>query len=277
MEVFYDKFRCLVGEGPLWDADNNRLLFLDILSKCIFISDFNTGNTERIDVGQNVGCMALCANGDILLGMQDGVYRLNSQKEIKPAHKPVKIKGTRFNDGKAGPDGCFYLGTCDDNKNGAFYRLKDGILTELFVGCGCSNGLDWSMDETKMFYCDTPNQKIEVFDFDKNSGSLSNRRDYVEIPPEMGKPDGFTMDSEDNIHLALWDGASVLEIKNGEIVKKTDVPAKKASCCCFAGKELDTLIITSASKGDEKDYPLAGYVFKTKALVKGKNPYKYKY
>ncbi len=277
MEVFYDKFRCLVGEGPLWNADNNRLLFLDILSNCIFISDFNSGNTERIDVGQNVGCMALCVNGDILLGMQDGVYRLNSQKEIKLAHKPVKIKGTRFNDGKAGPDGCFYLGTSDDNKKGAFYRLKDGVLTELFDGCGCSNGLDWSVDETKMFYCDTPNQKIEVFDFDKVSGSLSNRRDFVEIPPEMGKPDGFTMDSEDNIHLALWDGASVLEIKNGEIVKKTDVPAKKTSCCCFAGKELDTLVITSASKGDEKDYPLAGYVFKTKTSVKGKNPYKYKY
>lgn len=278
MEVFYNEYRCRVGEGPLWDSDNNRLIFLDILSECIFLTDFDTGKTERVDVGQKVGCMALCENGDILLGMQDGVYRLNSQREIKLAHKPIKIKGERFNDGKAGPDGCFYLGTADADNKGAFYRFKDGVLTELFDGCGCSNGLDWSVDESKMFYCDTPNQKIEVFDFNKENGELSNRRTFVEIDEKLGKPDGFAMDSEDNIYLGLWDGGAVLQIKkDASIGKKLEVPAKKASCCCFAGKELDTLIITTASKGDEAELPLAGYVFKEKMLIKGKNPYKYKY
>ena len=278
MKILYDKTRCKVGEGPLWDADNNRLLFLDILGECIFIFDYDSGQTEKISVGQKVGCMGLCENGDILLAMEDGIYRLNNPGEIILAHQPIKIKGSRFNDGKVGPDGCFYAGTADENSNGAFYKLKDGILYELFEGCNCSNGLDWSADETKMFYCDTPLQKIEVFDFDKENGELSNRRVFKEIDKSLGKPDGFAMDKYDNIWLGLWDGKAVIEIKNDATVGiKKEVPALKASCCCFAGKNLDDLIITTASKGDEKEFPLAGYVLKTKVGTIGKKPYKYKY
>ena len=278
MKILYDKTRCKVGEGPLWDADNNRLLFLDILGECIFIFDYDSGQTEKISVGQKVGCMGLCENGDILLAMEDGIYRLNNPGEIILAHQPIKIKGSRVNDGKVGPDGCFYAGTADENSNGAFYKLKDGILYELFEGCNCSNGLDWSADETKMFYCDTPLQKIEVFDFDKENGELSNRRVFKEIDKSLGKPDGFAMDKYDNIWLGLWDGKAVIEIKNDATVGiKKEVPALKASCCCFAGKNLDDLIITTASKGDEKEFPLAGYVLKTKVGTIGKKPYKYKY
>ena len=129
-----------------------------------------------------------------------------------------------------------------------------------------------------MFYCDTPLQKIEVFDFDKENGELSNRRVFKEIDKSLGKPDGFAMDKYDNIWLGLWDGKAVIEIKNDATVGiKKEVPALKASCCCFAGKNLDDLIITTASKGDEKEFPLAGYVLKTKVGTIGKKPYKYKY
>lgn len=278
MEVFEDKYRCQVGEGPIWDADNNNMIFLDILGKCIFIADYSSGDIKKINVGQMVGCMALCENGNILLGMEDGVYRLNDKGDIILAHKPTKIKGERFNDGKVGPDGCFYLGTSDKNGEGAFYRFRDGELTELFSGCGCSNGLDWSVDETKMFYCDSPLHKIEVFDFDKENNNISGRRTFAEIDMSLGTPDGLTIDTEDNLWVALWDGEAVIKINtDGKITEKVDIPAKKSSSCCFAGKNLEDLIITSASKGDEKYYPLAGYVFKENVGAKGRKSYKYKY
>jgi len=278
VEVFQDKYRCLVGEGPIWDYDNKKLVFLDILGECIFIADYPQGDIKKIKVGQKVGCMALCENGDILLGMEDGVYRLNEKGDIKLAHKPISIKGERFNDGKAGPDGCYYLGTSDKNGEGAFYRLKDGELTELFFGCGCSNGLDWSHDETRMFYCDSPLHKIEIFDFDKENNSISGRRTLTELDKSLGTPDGLTADTEDNLWVALWDGEAVIKINgDGEITEKINVPAKKPSSCCFAGENLDDLIITSASKGDELYFPLAGYVFKANVGAKGRKTYKYKY
>jgi len=179
--------RCIVAEGPLWDDRNNTLLYVDILGECIFKMDYATGEIQKNDVGQQIGCMALCENGDLLLAMQDGIYRMNDRGEKTLAHQPLKIKGRRFNDGKVGPDGCFYVGTTDNGGAGAFYRLKNGVIEELFDGCGCSNGLDWSLDGKRMFYCDTPLQKIEIFDFDANTHSLSGRRTFADIPEELGK------------------------------------------------------------------------------------------
>lgn len=279
LEVLDKNVRCIVAEGPIWNDKTGELLYLDILGKCIFIMDYKSRKSRKIDVGQQIGCMALCENGDVLLAMQDGIYRMDAEGNKKLAHQPLKIKGRRFNDGKVGPDGCFYVGTTDTNNEGAFYRLKDGVLTELFDGCGCSNGLDWTTDETKMFYCDTVKQQIEVFDFDAASNCLSNRKTFVDIPVEAGKPDGFCMDENDDIWLALWNGHAVLHIEHmfGKVISRLEIPAAKASCCCFAGEKFRDLIITTASLMDEEEYPLAGHCFLTHVGVKGKPVYRYKY
>lgn len=279
MEIINQDYRCIVGEGPLWDDRNGKLLFLDIRGACIFIMDYATDEIKKIPVGQQIGCMALCENGDLLLAMEDGIYRMDQAGRQTLAHQPMKIKGRRFNDGKVGPDGCFYVGTTDNNNEGAFYRLKDGVLEELFDRCGCSNGLDWSADETLMYYCDTPKQKIEVFDFDAEHHTLSGRRTFVEIPERLGKPDGFTMDCEDNIWLGLWDGSAILRIEagSGAFTDTLEVPARKASCCCFAGEALDDMIITTASMEDAQTCPGSGYVYRIKVPAKGKLPFRYRY
>lgn len=280
VELFFEEERCSVGEGPVWDDRREELLFLDIWGKCIYVVEYENGKTKKLDVGQQIGCFALCENGDLLVALEDGIYRMDGAGKMTLAHQPIKIKGRRFNDGKVGPDGCFYAGTTDDQKQGAFYRLQDGVLTELFDGCGCSNGLDWTVDETKMIYCDTVTQSIERFDFDKEAHALSNRKIIANIPKEMGKPDGLAMDEEDGIWLALWDGGAIVRIDSskGEILSKWDIPAAKASSCCFAGKNLDELIITTASiAGDAEKYPLAGYCFKMYPEVKGKKVYRYRY
>ena len=81
------------------------------------------------------------------------------------------------------------------------------------------------------------------------------------------------MDEQDHIWLGLWNGNAILEIKpDRSFGSKIDVPAKKASCCCFAGKDLDDLIITTASKDDIEEYPLSGYTFVTAINRKGKLP-----
>lgn len=274
-----DKNRCIVAEGPIWNDRTGELLWLDILGACIFIMSYRERKTKKYNVGQQIGCMALCENGDVLLAMQDGIYRMDKAGNKSFAHQPIKIKGRRFNDGKVGPDGCFYLGTTDAKNEGAFYRLKEGILTELFNHCGCSNGLDWTVDGTQMYYCDTVKRKIEVFDFDVEHSAISNRRTFIDIPEGMGNPDGFCMDENNDIWLALWDESSVCQIesKTGTVVSKIDVPAAKTSCTCFAGEDLRDLIITTASLRDEERYPLSGHCFKTRVGVKGKKSYRYRY
>lgn len=278
MERLTKSNRCILGEGPVWDDVTNSLLFVDILGASIYRMDYASEKIEKIDVGQQIGCLALCENGDLLLAMEDGVYRRNQRGELKLAHQPIKIKGQRFNDGKVGPDGSFYVGTTDPQGKGAFYRLKNGLLEELFGDCRCSNGLDWSMDCKKMVYCDSLYHKVEVFDFDIESGTLANRRTLIDIPKEMGLPDGLSMDQNDHIWLGIWDGSMIAEIcENGSFGQKISVPAPKTSCCCFAGKDLKDLIITTASQEDADSHPLSGYLFRERMQVAGKKIFRYKW
>ncbi len=182
------------------------LYFVDILGKCFYKMDYKTGETVKIDVPQQLGCMALCEDGDLLLSMEDGIYFMDSSNHLTLAHAPIKIKGRRFNDGKVGPDGRYYVGTVDDNGHGAFYCLHHGILEELFDSCICSNGLDWNACGDTLYYTDSQRHQVEKFDFSSAEHNVSNRCPILDIPEEWGVPDGMTIDSQGNLWLAVWGG-----------------------------------------------------------------------
>ncbi len=271
LEIFSDR-NCIVGEGPTWDEKEKQLYMVDIIDKCYYKIDYSTGNSKRIDVPQQLGCMALCEDGDIILSMQDGIYFRNLKGELSLAHQPIEIKGRRFNDGKVGPDGCYYVGTTDDYHKGAFYRLSNGVLTELFDNCGCSNGLDWNEDNNIMYYCDSREQKIEKFDFSMVKHNVENRSSIHNIDENFGSGDGMTIDANGNLWVAVWGGWCVLNIdsKTGDVIKKIDLPVEKVSSCCFAGDDMKDLIITTASfKSSLEEQPQAGYTFRYRSDIPG--------
>ena len=266
-----------VGECPLWDAKTGIFRYLDIRGKCIWAKE--SDDFLKIALPQQIGCMALCENGDLLLGLEDAVYRMDKSGNLTRAHQEIKLKGRRINDGKVGPDGAFYFGTTDSNGEGAFYRLCDGFLTELFENCQCSNGIDWTYDGKHMYYIDSPKHLVEIFDFDITSGKLSNRRPFVSLPETAGLPDGMTLDENDNLWIALWDGGRVIciDTKTAKITDEIPVPCPKVSCCTFGGQNLSDIYITTAAMTDTENFSEAGNVFKTNMGVKGKSIYYYKY
>ncbi len=271
LEIIFDS-PLLVGESPMWDEINKQFYFVDIRGNCFYKMDYASGKYEKTDVPQMLGCMAMCDNGDLLVSMEDGVYRRTPEGALTLAHKPLKIKGERFNDGKVGPDGLYYVGTAGADFSGAFYRLQDGVLTEMFDRCGCSNGIDWSADGKTLYYCDSREQKLERFDFSCEAHGVSNRQTITDIPLSLGSGDGMTIDAQGNLWLAVWGGSCVEHInsKTGEIMDVIEVPAKQVSSCCFAGDDLRDLIITTAAvRTDPSEQPLAGRIFRYRANVAG--------
>ncbi len=267
---------CIVGESPVWDARAGCLYFVDIRGKAFFRMDGLGGKTESCALPQQIGCLALCEDGGLLLGMEDGVYRRQGGT-ITPAHAPVTVKGRRFNDGKVGPDGLYYVGTTDDAGRGAFCRLGGGRLDELFGGCRCSNGLDWSADQTRLYYTDSLLHRVEIFDFDGETHTVSGRRTLTPIAEDFGLPDGMAIDAEDNLWLAVWGGHCVVRIdgRTGKLLDRIDLPASQVSSCCFAGEGLDRLVITTAAYNvDLAAEPAAGYTFCVPVDVPGR-PFRY--
>lgn len=116
---------------------------------------------------------------------------------------------------------------------------------------------------------------MKVFDFDLNSGTLSNGRKLVEIDKEEGSPDGMTIDAEDNLWIALYGGAAVVchNSEDGRRLAKLELPAPNITSCAFGGEKLNELYVTSARQGmqpaDLEKFPRSGSVFKVNVPVKG--------
>ncbi len=278
VEIIFDK-PLLVGECPTWDEKTKELLFVDIRGNCYYKMDYASGNYKKYDVPQMLGCLALCENGDLLLSMEDGVYRRSADGELRLAHQKIKIKGDRFNDGKVGPDGCYYVGTAGPDMSGAFYRLKGNLLEELFDGCGCSNGIDWTSDKKSVYYCDSHLKRMEKFEFDEKEHLLTGRKKIVDIPESIGVGDGMAVDADGNVWLAIWGGSEVwhIETSTGKILQKLPIPAKQVSSCCFAGDDMKDLIITTAAvRTDKETDSEAGKIFRYRAEVGGLPIYRFK-
>lgn len=271
VELFYEH-NCKVAESPLWDEKKQKLYFVDILDQCFYIVDYETKKTEKAEFLQQIGCLALCENGELLLAMEDGIYRYKKDGTLKPEHEKIQIKGRRFNDGKVGPDGCYYVGTTDDYDEGAFYCLENGKMKELFNKCCCSNGIAWSLDGKKMYYCDSRKYGIEQFVFSNEKHDVSHRKKIFSIPKEFGLGDGMTIDANGDLWIAIWDGSCVLKIRpsTGEVLERIELPVRKVSSCTFGGKDMKDLFITTASVGStlEKE-PYAGSIFKVRCDVPG--------
>ncbi|OWF35179.1 regucalcin-like [Mizuhopecten yessoensis] len=197
----------------------------------------------------------------------------------------------RFNDGKCDPAGRFWTGTMGgqiDNmptyeKNvGSLYCLDtNGTLVKHFNKITVSNGLAWSPDKQVMFYIDTPTRKVEAFTYHVTSGKISNRRDAIDFrsfPEEsmMGWPDGMTIDTDGHLWVACYGAGKVIcfDPVTGKALKEVIIPAPRTTSCCFGGKNLDELYVTTGPNGafdqELRYFPLCGSVFKVTGLgVKG--------
>lgn len=136
-----------------------------------------------------------------------------------------------------------------------------------------SNGIVWSQDKTRMYYIDTPTQKVMAYDYDNETGKISNPEVAVNIPDGLGYPDGSTMDSEGMLWIAMWGGQAVTRWnpETGKLLERITIPALNVTSCAFGGRNLETLFITTARAGMSEEqisrFPESGGLFKIKPGV----------
>ncbi len=270
-----------LGEGPIWDYRRGLLFWVDIRGRVIHAYDPAAGRDRIIEAGQEVGCVALRGNGGLVLAGRDGFADLDIESDrITPLLHPERhLPGNRFNDGKVDPRGRFWAGTMNTEAQqgkGALYCLfPDFSLRTMLTGVSISNGMAWTADEKTFYYIDTPTQEVAAFDYDAETGDLSSRRAAIRVPPEKGKPDGMTMDTEGMLWVALYGGGAVTRWnpRDGRLLATIEVPAPLVTSCAFAGLRMDELYITTARRGlDPKalaDHPLSGGLFRVRPGTRG--------
>ena len=202
--------RNTLGEGPMWSVAEQALYWVDILGESVHRLDPATGAHEQHDVGQPVGAILLRAGGGFVLALRDGLYTWQPGDSPQLIIDPEPDKpANRFNDAAVDRQGRIWAGTMADGSEpvGSLYRLDaDRSLHIMATDIYVSNGLGWSPDNSIMYYCDSGTGSIRAWDFDAQTGGLSNERPYVSAEPVGGAPDGLTVDSEGCVWSARWGG-----------------------------------------------------------------------
>jgi sugar lactone lactonase YvrE len=275
-----------VAEGPVWDERTNRLVWVDIMNNAVHVFDPASGDDRAIDVGQPVGAAALRESGGLVLALRDGFAVMDADlKELQwVARVEDSIPTNRMNDGKCDAAGRFWAGTMAFGNGpgpGALYRLDpDYQVTRVVAPVALSNGLDWTPDNRRMYYIDSPTHKVDVFDFDLDRGLLGNRSTVVQIPREVGLPDGMTVDAEGGIWVALHGGGAVHRYTpDGQLDQIIQLPVRHVTCPAFGGPDYRDLYITSMTYGlpvdSLGDSALAGSLFRARPGIRGRPSYRF--
>jgi sugar lactone lactonase YvrE len=261
------------GEGPVWSERWGGLRWVDMLAGDI-LSLVADGTIDRRHVGSVAAALRPRQQGGAVIGVERGFALEEADGTLKHLDELWSDTNVRMNEGGCDPDGRFYCGSMAYDQQpgaGALYRLDpDGSVQVVLENVTISNGLEWSPDGSRAYYNDSPTQRIDVFDYEAESG-LSGRRPFAEVPAEVGLPDGLTVDEEGGIWVALYGGGSVRRYTpDGMLDYVIEVPAKQVTACTFGGSGLDQLFITT-SREDLKpgEDPLAGSLFRASGGVAG--------
>jgi sugar lactone lactonase YvrE len=247
----------VLGEGPRWDAADERLLWVDIEAGSVHLFEPATGR-DRVAASfdSKVGAVAPWRDDKILVALASELAEadLAGGTVRGLVALPHARPGMRCNDGACDAAGRFWIGTMAEDSSpgaGALYRYDGGDrLHTMLEGVTLANGLGWDRAAERMFFIDSPTQRVDVLDFDLATGRVADRRPFAEIPPQDGIPDGLAVDDEGGVWVALYGGGEVRRFgPDGRPDARIEVPADNVTACCFAGPDGRRLYITTASQG----------------------------
>jgi sugar lactone lactonase YvrE len=271
-----------LAEGPVWLESANELMWVDCAAGNVHWLDYGTGEDRVLNVGAQVG-VALPAHSGFVLALPEGIARLAAGATVpEPIVRLGHESDMCLNDGACDRQGRLWVGSISFDEapeRGSLYRVDpdlqfERVLDRLWI----SNGIDWSLDDTKMYFVDSPTRRVDVLDYDIATGTATNRRPFHEFADDVpGIPDGLCVDAEGGLWVALWGGSRVVGLTpDGQLHTHVDVPSSQVTSCAFGGPDLRTLFITSATWDLAPEVlaqePHAGGLFTADVGVAGRLP-----
>jgi sugar lactone lactonase YvrE len=269
-----------LGECPVWSVDDQALYWVDINAPSLNRFDPLTGRNTAWPMPESIGCFGLRAEEGFVAALRSGIWFVDRDGKLgrKIASAPYDPAHHRFNDGRVDPQGRFWAGSMNENRDAATAQLycldADHALVPMISGITISNGLAWSPDSRTMYHADTPERTISAWEFDPATGDISNRRVFVRFPGVNDRPDGAAVDREGCYWSALYRGGRLVRISpRGETLAEFPLPALCPTMCAFGGPDLKTLYVTSARQQRADDelarLPLSGGIFALRVDVPG--------
>lgn len=248
--------QCMLGESPLWHARKNIFYWVDINAGVLFSLDWKSKSVQRKQFKADLSLVVETTGDDLILALGTSIARYNPDSDVLSYLVDLEPnnKNHRCNDGAVDSKGCLWVGTTHvdhEFEKGILYSLeKSKIPKQKILSVTISNGIAWSLDNKRMYFIDSPTQRIDGYFFNELTGEIIFEKTVIDVPIEMGTPDGMTIDNEGMLWVAHWGGFGVYRWNpfTGKLLSKIEVPVPNVTSCRFAGDKLDHLVITTAKK-----------------------------
>ena len=280
--------RAQIGESAIWVAEGNLLYWADIKAPALHRTQLDTMTTHTWDLPAEIGAYALDGRGRALVALRTGLYWLDLATRALSLQviAPFDSKIIRFNEGACDSQGRFWIGTMTDPVDGSG-GAQEGSLYSFTSAEGLvahsdfaflANGMAWSVDESVFYLSHSYARKVFAFPYDKQTGTLGNRTEFIPFVSEDGIPDGAAIDSQGGYWCAIHGGGRLHRYTaSGQLDQVVPMPVSQPTMCCFVGKKLDELYVTSAREKLQpeqlKQEPLAGGIFRLRPDISGQRKY----
>lgn len=275
---------CFHGEGPIWFGGAVGLRFVDMLAGDVLTLD-PAGRLLREHVGEVAAVVRPRTGGRTpgaaIVAVERGFGLADGDPDDPAALGPLRRlpevfsdPSVRMNEGNADPDGRFWCGSMAYDARpdlGQVYRLDPGgAVHHAFGPVTISNGLGFTADGGRAYYIDTTTQRVDLFDYSRESG-LTNRRPFTVFAEADGRPDGLIVDAEDGVWVAMNLGGTVIHLdRDGVRDAVVHVPVKGITAATLGGADLRTLFITTSRESlGEQSENAAGALFSATVDIPG--------
>jgi L-arabinonolactonase len=276
-----DAPKCDGGENPMWDPRREVLHYIDNSGMKVHSYDPASETSRTLDMPTVITTLVLRQGGGAVVTLRSGIHFLDLDTgELELIHPLPDPPPHVFNDGKVDARGRFLIGAstanfADPGPDGGLFRLDpDLTLTRLDSGIHFSNSPCWSPDWSTFYFSDSWINTTYAYDYDAGTGTVSNRRPFVNTSHLGGLPDGATVDAEGLYWVAVFRAGKIAAYRpNGTLERAIDMPVRLPSSVAFGGPDLDRLYVTTiahdvAAGGDEgsSDDGQAGSLFVIEGL-----------
>jgi sugar lactone lactonase YvrE len=274
--MIFDDRVCTLGEGPLWHPERGQLFWFDILGKRLLTRD-GKGPREW-QFNEMVSAAGWISRDELLIASETALFRFNLETAARTDLVALEADNpaTRSNDGRADPQGGFWIGTMgkrggDDPGLGSFWRYYHGELRRLYEGITITNSICFSPDGRTAHFSDTATERVMRVALDADGWPVGTPELYLDLKAEGLNPDGAVIDASGVMWLAQWGASRVAAYApDGSLLRTVEFGAPQTSCPAFGGADGRTLFCTTALEGlSAADHPDAGKTFAAPGIARG--------
>lgn len=277
MTSLFDATVCELGEGPLWHPLRQQLYWFDITGRTLYTQADDETKAVRFDTFVSAAGWIDANRLMIASARELFIHDLNTGANTHVCPLEADNPLTRSNDGRADPQGGFWIGTMGCNAEpdaGAIYRWYRGELRRLFAPITISNAISFATDGRTAFFTDSALAKVMRVTLDAEGWPNAEPTVFLDLAPAGREPDGAVIDRDGLMWQAEWGSSRVAAYApDGSLVRTVPVDAPHTTCPAFGGPDLTTLFCTSARQGltasGRVAAPLSGMTFTATNVARG--------